>query len=56
MKGDVFALFAKQHLNGQRGGTVLYNDIIEELQHLEAVDKDCILRDGENGEVDLKCQ
>ena len=31
---------------------VLYNDIIEELQHLEAVDKDCIVEDDENGEVD----
>ena len=31
---------------------VLYNDVIEELQHLEAVDKDCIVEDGEDGEVD----
>lgn len=34
---------------------VWYNDIIEELQHLKAVDKDCIVEDGEDGEVDL-CQ
>ena len=31
---------------------VLYNDIIEELQHLEPVDKNCIVEDGDDGEVD----
>ena len=31
---------------------VLYNDIIEELQHLEAVDEHCIVEDDEDGEVD----
>ena len=31
---------------------VLYNDIIEELQHLEPVDNNCIVEDGEDGEVD----
>ena len=31
---------------------VLYNDIIEELQHLEAVDEQCIVEDDEDGEVD----
>ena len=31
---------------------VLYSDITEELQHLEAVDKHCILEDDEDGEVD----
>ncbi|CAH3115196.1 unnamed protein product [Porites lobata] len=30
---------------------VLYNDIIEELQHLEAVDEQCIVEDDEDGEV-----
>ena len=31
---------------------LLYNDITEELQHLEAVDEHCILQDDEDGEVD----
>ena len=31
---------------------VFYNDIIEELQHLEAVDEQCIVEDDEDGEVD----
>ena len=31
---------------------VLYNDIIEELQHLEAVDEQCTVKDDEDGEVD----
>lgn len=31
---------------------LLYNDITEELQHLEAVDEHCILEDDEDGEVD----
>lgn len=31
---------------------VLYNDIIEELQHLEAVDEQCIVEDDEDGKVD----
>ena len=31
---------------------LLYNDITEELQHLEAVDELCILEDDEDGEVD----
>ena len=30
----------------------LQYDMIEELQHLEAVDKDCIVKDDEDGEVD----
>ena len=31
---------------------LLYNDIIEELQHLEAVDEHCIVEDDGDGEVD----
>ena len=31
---------------------VLYNDIIEELQHLEAVNEQCIVEVDEDGEVD----
>ena len=31
---------------------MLYNDIIEDLQHLEAVDEHCIVEDDEDGEAD----